>query len=414
MLTSQEILSLAQARQDYMTELRRDIHAHPELGRQEARTQALVLKALTDLGIEAQPIADTGVLGLLRGGKPGKTIGLRADMDALPIQEETGLPYSSQTPGVMHACGHDCHTASLLGAAAILASLRDQLVGNVKFFFQPNEEKDGGAQRMVDAGCLENPKVDAVFGGHSSAGLPVGWYGLKYDKCYAASNTFTVTVTGQGCHGAYPGSGIDPIVTASQIVVAMQTLISRRIYATDSAVVTVGSFHAGVAGNIIPDTAVLRGTIRTLGPEMREKTCRQFRELTEGVAKAMGAEAQVELQESHPGIVNEEGLSQLVNRAMIKLVGEDRVRIAREPNMGTEDFGAFTNRLAIPGCFCSFGYGDGQKDCRFPAHSSRFQLNEGGLAYAAALFVQVTADFLAEEAPSSKSCGSLPAKKEDL
>ena len=395
MLTAEMLLQEAKALSDYMIAIRRDIHAHPELGRQEKRTQALVLRELEQMGIECTPIADTGVLGLLRGGKEGKTIGLRADMDALPIQEDTGLPFASENAGVMHACGHDAHTASLLGAAKLMAAHREELQGNVKFFFQPNEEGDGGAQRMVDAGCLENPTVDAVFGGHSSTAKMPGEYGLKFDKCYAASNTFKVIVKGKGCHGAYPGSGLDPIVVASQIVVGLQTLTSRRIYATDSAIVTVGSFHAGTAGNIIPESVELKGTIRTLGPKMRADMCRWFTELVEGTAKAMGAEAIVELQESHPGVVNEEQFSNLVYESMIKLVGRENIRIAREPNMGTEDFGAFMKRdLSVPGCFCSFGFGDGGVDCKYPAHSPFHRINEDGLAYAAALFAQVCFDYL--------------------
>ncbi|MBR4991665.1 MAG: amidohydrolase [Clostridia bacterium] len=396
MLTPELILQEAKNLSDYMIEIRRDIHAHPELGREEYRTQALVIRELEAMGIEAQPIADTGVLGLLRGAKPGKTIGLRADMDALPIQEDTGLPFASQNAGVMHACGHDAHTASLLGTAKLLAAHKDELSGNVKFFFQPNEEGDGGAQRMVDAGCLENPTVDAVFGGHNSTEKLPGQYGLKFDKCYAASNTFTVTVHGKGCHGAYPGSGLDPIVVASQIVVALQTLTSRRLYATDSAIVTVGSFHAGTAGNIIPETVELKGTIRTLGPEMRENMCRWFTELVEGTAKAMGARAEVDLRESHPGVVNEDAFSNLVYDSMIKLVGKENIRLARIPNMGTEDFGAFMKRdLSVPGCFCSFGFGG--ENCDNPAHSPFHRINEEGMAYAAALFAQVSLDFLREE-----------------
>ena len=395
MLSAETILQEAKALAPYMIELRRDIHAHPELGRQETRTQALVLRELEKMGIEAQPIADTGVLGLLRGAKPGKTIGLRADMDALPITEDSGVDFPSQNPGVMHACGHDAHTAALLGAAKLLAAHREELCGNVKFFFQPNEEGDGGAQRMVDAGCLENPTVDAVFGGHNTTEKQPGQYGLKYDKCYAASNSFKITVKGKGCHGAYPGSGLDPIVVASQIVVALQTLTSRRIYATDSAIVTIGTFHAGTAGNIIPETVEMRGTIRTLGPEMRANMCKWFTELVEGIAKAMGAEAIVDLRESHPGIVNEEGMCDLVYASMEKLVGKENIRLARIPNMGTEDFGAFMKRdLSIPGCFCSFGFGDGGQLCGFPAHSPHHRINEEGLPYAAALFVQVSLDFL--------------------
>lgn len=393
MLTSQQILQEAKDLSGYMTGLRRDIHAHPELGRQETRTQALILRELAAMGIEARPCAGTGVLGVIRGGKAGRTIGLRADIDALPVEEETGLPFASQNPGVMHACGHDLHTASLLGAARLLAAHREELRGTVKLFFQPDEEGDGGAQRMVDEGCLENPHVDAVFGGHNSTGTQAGRYGLKYGPCYAASNSFTVTVRGKGCHGAYPGSGIDPIAVAAQIVVALQTLTSRRVYATDNVVVTVGAFHAGTAGNIIPAEAQFKGIIRTFGPEMRRRMCEMFRTLVEGVAASMGAEAEVCLVESYPGVVNHEGMSALAEQAMVKLVGRDNVLIQREPNMGTEDFGAFMNQLTIPGCYCDFGFGDGQRECRFPAHGCHYRANEEGLAYAAALFVQVCLDF---------------------
>lgn len=394
MLTSETILREARALLPYMTAIRRDIHAHPELGRQEHRTQALILRELEAMGIEARKCADTGVLGLIRGGRPGKTIGLRADIDALPIQEETGLPFASQNAGVMHACGHDLHAASLLGAARLLNDHREELCGNVKLFFQPDEEGDGGAQRMVDEGCLENPAVDAVFCGHNSTGTEAGSYGLKYGDCYAASNGFVVTVRGKGCHGAYPASGIDPIVVASQIVVAIQTLCSRRVYATDSVVVTVGSFHAGTAGNVIPAEATLRGTIRSFGPAMRKKMCDMFRQLVEGVAASMGAEADVEIIESYPGVVNHEGFSALVEQSMVSLVGRERVELQRIPNMGTEDFGAFMKNLTIPGCYCDFGFGDGRKECIHPAHGCYYRANEEGLTYAAALFARVTTDFL--------------------
>ena len=397
MLTPETILQVAKNLSDYMTGIRRDIHAHPELGRQETRTQALILKELEAMGIEARPCADTGVLGIIRGGKEGKTIGLRADIDALPVKEETGLPFASQNEGVMHACGHDLHAASLLGAAKLLNAHKEELCGNVKLFFQPDEEGDGGAQRMVNEGCLENPQVDAVFCGHNSTGTRAGEYGLKYGDCYAASNGFIVTVRGKGCHGAYPASGIDPIVVASQIVTALQTLSSRRVYATDSVIVTVGSFHAGTAGNIIPAEAVLKGTIRSFGPEMRKKMCDMFRTLVEGVAESMGGEADVTIIESYPGVVNHEGFSALVEQAMVKLVGRDKVEIQRIPNMGTEDFGAFMKDLTIPGCYCEFGFGDGRVECIHPAHGCYYRANEEGLHYAAALFAQVSVDFLREE-----------------
>ena len=394
-MTSEQILSEAKACYDYMLTLRRDIHAHPELSGKEFRTQALILRELEAMGIEAGPCADTGVLGLLRGGKDGKTIGLRADIDALPITEDSGVDFQSQNEGVMHACGHDLHAAALLGAAKILSAHRDELQGNVKFFFQPAEEAVGGAQRMVDEGCLENPHVDAVFGGHNNIETEAGRYALKYGQSYAASNPFTVTIHGKGCHGAYPGSGIDAVAIGCQIVTALQTLVSRRVYATDSVVVTVGAFHAGTAGNIICEEAHLKGIIRTLGPEMRAKVTGLFRETVTGIAEAMGGSAEVRISESYPGIVNTDDMSDLVYRSMCKLVGRENAVIKRIPDMGTEDFGAFF-MPDRPGCYCDFGFGDGGKECCFPVHGPHFRVKEEGLFYAAALHTQVVFDFLSQ------------------
>lgn len=394
---AKEILREAKALQDEMTALRRDIHAHPELGGRETRTQALILRELAAMGIEARPCAETGVLGLLRGGRAGKTIGLRADIDALPIQEETGLDFSSRNPGVMHACGHDTHTAALLGAARLLSAHRADLRGNVKFFFQPDEENNGGAQRMVDDGCLENPHVDAVFGGHSATSAPAGQYLLKYGQSYAASNPFRIVVHGKGCHGAFPASGIDAVAVACQIVCALQTLVSRRIPATDSAVVTVGAFHAGTAGNIIAETAELKGIIRTLGPEMRARMCALVEETAQGVAIAMGARAEVTIIESYPGVVNTDDMTALVENSMAALVGRENIVMEKVPGMGTEDFGAFFMGHNIPGCYAHFGFGDGGRECGYPAHGPHFRVNEAGLAYAAALHAQVVFDYLEQD-----------------
>lgn len=395
MLNAQQLLQQAQAIFPYMQSLRREIHQHPELGREETRTQALILRELAAMGIEARKCADTGVVGIIRGSQPGKTIGLRADIDALPLQEETGLPFASQNPGVMHACGHDTHAASLLGAARILQDNRDSIRGNVKLFFQPDEEHRGGAQRMVNEGCLQDPPVNAVFCGHSATDCDAGEYALKYDRCYAASNPFTVTIYGKGCHGAFPGDGIDAVLIGSEIVCALQTLVSRRIFATDSAVVTVGSFHSGTKGNIIAETAVLEGIIRTLGPEMRKKMCTLFRETVEGIASALGGRAEVEIEDGYPGVINTDSMTALVQRSMTALVGEDHIHLHTIPEMGSEDFGAFMD--GIPGCYSFFGFGDGRQKCVHAAHSSRFMLNEDGLVYAAALHAQVALDYLNQD-----------------
>ena len=266
--------------------LRRAIHRHPEMGNAEFETSALVERTLAGLGWEVTRPVGTAVLATLHGARPGKTIAFRADMDALRIREATGLPFQSEIDGVMHACGHDLHTAGLLGAAMLLTAHRDRLCGSVRVLFQPDEEGDGGALRMMDAGCLDG--VDAVFGAHVEPNLPAGTVGLKYGKMYAASDTFRVVVHGEGCHGASPHDGIDAIAIGAQIVTALQQVVSRRVSPTDAAVVTVGKFHGGTQMNAICDEAVLEGILRTLGPESRQKVKRLFTGTVEGIACAMG------------------------------------------------------------------------------------------------------------------------------
>ena len=391
-MDQQEIFKEALAMQEELTTWRHALHQMPELSLDLPKTSAFVQTRFAEMDVPFHTIVNgNGVVAQLGEGEP--CLLLRADMDALPVAETSGVDFAS-TNGCMHACGHDLHATALMGAAKILAAHRSELHGNVKFFFQPDEEGSGGAERMVKAGCLQNPKVDAVFGGHSSTGQLAGQYGLKYGKTYAASNPFVIRVHGQGCHGAYPANGIDSIAVACQIVSALQMLVSRRISATDSAVVTVGSFHAGTAGNIIAGEAELKGIIRTLGPQMREKMCRLVKETAEGVAAALGASAEVEIRTSYPGVVNEDAFTAFVHRVMISLVGEQGVTLKATPNMGTEDFGYFMD--GIPGCYCAFGFGDGGKECRFPAHGPYFRANEDGLAYAAALHAAVAMQYLNE------------------
>ncbi|MBR1845826.1 MAG: amidohydrolase, partial [Oscillospiraceae bacterium] len=288
-----------------MTSIYRIIHQNPELGRQERETAVLVERTLTGLGWETSREADTGVVGLLRGGKPGRTAALRAELDALPIEEASSLLWSSQKPGVMHACGHDFHTAALLGAAHLLAARRAELEGNVKLFFQPDEEGDGGAERMIAAGCMEHPTVDAVFALHCDSGLDVGTVAAVPGRICAASNPFTVTLHGRGSHGAKPQEGDDVIVAAAQIIQAVQTISSRRTPPTEPVVVTIGTLHSGSAGNVLPTEARLRGIIRTMGGELRRQVTEQFRSIVQHTAKAMGVRAEIQIEESYPGVCND-------------------------------------------------------------------------------------------------------------
>ncbi|HEY8134267.1 MAG TPA: amidohydrolase, partial [Thermoanaerobaculia bacterium] len=306
-------------------ECRRDIHQHPELGNREFRTSKLVADRLKQLGIEVRtPIAHTGVVGILRGGKPGRVVALRADMDALPVTEQVDLPfkstarttYNGQEVGVMHACGHDAHVAILLGVAEVLASIRNELPGTVVFLFQPAEEgapqgEEGGAALMVKEGALDNPKVDAVFGLHVTSRYPVGQIAYRPGPELAAVDSFRIKVHGRQTHGAYPWLGVDPIVVASQIVLALQTIPSRQLdVSLAPAIVTVGSIHGGVRNNIIPDDVEMIGTIRSLEEKMRSDIHTRIKRTAEDIASSAGATADVTIESGYPMTSNDPKLTE--------------------------------------------------------------------------------------------------------
>lgn len=366
------------------------IHRHPELGNRETQTAALIRRELEQMGIEAIPCAGTGTIGVIHGGTPGPVLGFRADMDALPIQEETDLPYASQVPGVMHACGHDFHVTALLGAAEILYRRREQLPGTVKLFFQPDEEGDGGAERMIQEGCLQQPAVDAVLCCHVESGLPAGQVSLKDGAISAASNPFTVTLRGRGSHGAKPHLGTDVIVAGAQMIAALQTIASRRINPTEPVVVTVGAFHAGTAGNILPEEAVFSGIIRTMSQESREQAVAAFHAIVNGIAAAMGVEAVIRMVDGYPFCQNDPSLTALVRRSAERLLGKENVRTLDAPSLGTDDFGYYCQH--VPGCYYYVGVGDG--GTYYPNHNPRFIASPTALPVAAALHAQTAWDFL--------------------
>ena len=388
-----KFLAEAKAIAPYLEEVYTHLHRHPELGRQEYETQAFILKELEKMGIEARKIADTGVLGIIRGGKPGKTVAFRADMDALPIEEIADVPYKSQNPGVMHACGHDSHVTILLGLAKIMSTKKDALSGNIKLFFQPDEEGRGGAKRMIEEGCMENPKVDAVFYSHCGSGCETGTTYSRFGSVNAASNTFTVTFRGKGTHGASPHTGTDVIVAASNAVMALQTIASRRVGPTDSIVVTVGQFQAGSAPNILPETATIKGMIRTLNPKTREQAKNDFRQIINGVAATMNVEADILLGDGYCASVNDDEMVKLTRAAATKVLGEENVRTSAAPSLGTEDFGYFLQEA--PGCYFIYGAtkpGTTNK----PLHNPGFKLDLDALPYGAAVYAQIAEDFLSE------------------
>ncbi len=386
----------------------RDIHENPELSNREVRTAALVASYLKTLDIEVTTgIAHTGVVGILRGGKPGRVVALRADMDALPVVEQTGLPYAStvtsqyqdQEVGVMHACGHDNHVAILMGVAKVLSSVRSQLPGTVKFIFQPAEEgappgEEGGAGMMVREGVLKNPDVDAIFGLHVMQLDQTGQVSMRPLGAMASSQRFEIVVKGRQTHGATPWSGIDPIVVASQIVGGLQTIVSRRVDISSSpAVVTVGTFHSGTRNNIIPDDAKLTGTIRTFDPAVSEKVREEMRQIATGIAQSQGAEATLSLSEGNPATINDPALLEQMRPTLVRIYGDANVRVSR-PLMLAEDFAFYQQQ--VPGLFFFVGVRptDVPEDAAIPNHSPKFFADENALKDAVRAMASLAADYL--------------------
>ena len=351
----------ANAHAEQLYKIREHIHRNPELGNREFLTAALIEKTLNDLGIETKRVTDTGIVGTLQGSFPGPIAALRADMDALPVAEESGAVYASEIPGQMHACGHDVHTTAALGAAMILSEMRESLHGTVKFFFEPDEEGYGGAARMIAAGCMEG--VEVVFGAHVAPDLPAGVIGVRYGKFYAASDLFTVTLHGRSAHGAQPEKGIDALAAAAETVMKVRSLPSERI--TDPAVLNVGKLTAGTADNIVADTAEFSGTMRTLGPADRAALKQAFCETVEQVSEKYGTKAEIRFHESYGGVVNTDEETRFVQERAEALFGKEQVRVLSAPTMTTEDFGCFID--AAKGSFYHIGAG-----CTAPLHSARF------------------------------------------
>ncbi len=385
-------LQEAKALAPWLEEIFKHLHQHPELSKQEYETQKFILAELEKMGIEARPCADTGVVGIIRGGKPGKTVAFRADMDALPVEEATDLPYKSKVPGVMHACGHDSHMTILLGLAKIMVAHKDELQGNIKLLFQPAEESGGGARRMVEAGALENPKVDAAFFSHCNATLAVGKTMARRGSVSAASNGFVVTFTGVGCHGAHPMRGHDSIVAACQVVTALQTLPSRRSKPDDPVVVTVGAIHAGTtAGNIIPGSCEIRGTIRTVNPATRARIIEEFKQLVTGIAGAMGIETDIFIKNGYPATVNNDDMVTLVHTAAAKVLGDENVLKSAETSMGAEDFAYFAE--AVPACCFRMGV-NSERTGKATVHNAAFMVDLDALPNGTAVYAQIADDFL--------------------
>ena len=378
-----------------LIELRRTLHQWPELGFQEQHTSALVAERLRAMGIEVRTgVAQTGVLGILRGSGEGKTVLLRADMDALPIEEASGVPYASKNCGVMHACGHDGHTAILLTVARVLAQCRQQFSGTVKFAFQPAEElPPGGAKAMIGAGILENPRVDTAFGLHLWNGLPVGKIGIDNGPIMASVDRFAIVIKGVGSHGAYPHTGIDPIVIGSHVVAALQTIVSREMPPLAPVVVTIGRFQGGTAFNVIPSQAELSGTVRTIDARIREEMPDRIERIVRGVTSGMRAEFSFKYAFGYPVTVNDVNKAQFAREVARRIVGDANV-VAAGMTMGAEDMSYFLE--AVPGCYLRLGSGNPDLGLNHPHHSAFFNFDETALPIGVELLTQLTLAYLSE------------------
>lgn len=371
--------------------IRREFHKDPELGGYEFKTMDRICSYLDSWGIEYKKgIAQTGVCAIVRGknrsGEKNICVGVRADIDALPLKEEADVDFKSLNDGAMHACGHDVHTAIALGTAKVIKSMEDTLKGDVKFFFQPAEETTGGAERMISEGVLKNPDVDYVLGLHVDTGINTGTVKLKYGKMMASSDEITIRVSGKSTHGAHPDKGVDPLVIAANLIMSLQSLVSRNISPLNQAVFTLGTIHGGTRGNIIPDEVEMTGILRTLDPETRSFMKKRIGEMVENVPKAYGGEGKLYIRESYMALINSDEAVDSVRSVAEKILGENNILISQEPDMGTEDFSYFAAN--VKSCFFNLGCRNEEIGAVYPIHSNRFKIDENCLATGVQLQVE--------------------------
>lgn len=383
--------------EEELISIRREFHMYPETSRNEFQTMERIAALLDKWDVPyTKGVATTGIVAHLEGKYPGRNIALRADIDALPITEKnTDLPYCSRNEGAMHACGHDVHTTILLGAVKSLRSLNGEFAGNFSFFFQPDEEDTGGAKRMIAAGCLETPHhIDHVVGLHVHTLIPAGQVAVRYGKMYAASDMFSITVCGKSSHGALPHEGIDAVVIASQIVSAVQTIVSRNVDPTDAATVTFGTIHGGRARNQVCEQVVLTGIIRTLDPDTREFVCRRLEEIATAVASGLGGSAKVELTRSYDPLITDTAITDVVRAVAEKQLGRENVVLESGPQLTVEDFAYYA--MQRPSSFYHLGCVTPGKDFA-PLHNSSFNVDESCIAVGVRLQTEIALTLAAGE-----------------
>lgn len=385
----------ADALSEELVERRRDLHQHPETAFEEVRTAGIVAEELTRLGMEVQTgVGKTGVVGILEGDTDGPTVLVRADMDALPIEEENAVAYRSQVAGKMHACGHDAHTSIGLGVAKLLSKRQGELRGRVKFVFQPAEEIAGGALAMIEDGVLDTPRPDVSLGLHVWNSLPLGQVGLASGPIMAGSNSFEITITGSGGHGASPHETRDPIMCAAQMISALQTIVSRNADPLEGAVVSVTQVHAGSADNVIPQTATLRGTTRAFRPEVQTLIKERMQVIVESTAAGMGCTATLAYRDQTVPVINDDEVTQRVRGALRPLLSEAQI-LTDERTMGAEDMGYLMDD--IPGLFMFVGSANHERDLDYGHHHPRFDIDEDVLPFGVALLSQAVAAYVLDD-----------------
>lgn len=361
---------------DELVAIRRDFHKHPELSGNEIRTGKKICEYLDKWNIEYETgIADTGIVGIIRGQKGvGKTVGIRADIDALPIQEAGDYDYCSINDGIMHACGHDVHTAILLGTGKLLKEMENEISGNIKLFFQPAEEAIGGARRMIEDGCLENPNVDYAIGLHVMPNIPVGKVELKYGKLNGNSGSVRITINGKSGHAAYPDKSVDAVVIAGNVITSLQTLVSRNVSPLNSVVLTFGKLYGGEKANIITDKVVLVGTLRALDTQSRIDAKEKIKRIVESVSVGLGGSADIEFKDGYIALINNDEVVDVIKDTAIEVLGEENIVYKEFPSMGGEDFSYFADK--VPSAFYHLGCGNEEKGITEPLHSKEFMVDE--------------------------------------